>query len=199
MITCHLGNGSSMAAIHNGKSVDTSMGLTPVEGLIMGTRCGDIDAGVLTYIMNKEEIGIPTISTLINKHSGMLGVSGVSSDMRDIEDAAFNKKNERAKLSLEMFHYRIRTYIGAYAAAMNGVDIIVFTGGIGENASKTREEICKHLSFLGVHFDHKINEGSMGKEVVITKPDSKVKVIVVPTNEELVIAEDTVMIVSGKS
>jgi acetate kinase len=199
MITCHLGNGSSMAAIHNGKSVDTSMGLTPVEGLIMGTRCGDIDAGVLTYIMNKEEIGIPTISTLINKHSGMLGVSGVSSDMRDIEDAAFNKKNERAKLSLEMFHYRIRKYIGAYAAAMNGVDIIVFTGGIGENASKTREEICKHLSFLGVHFDHKINEGSMGKEVVITKPDSKVKVIVVPTNEELVIAEDTVMIVSGKS
>jgi acetate kinase len=199
MITCHLGNGSSMAAIHNGKSVDTSMGLTPVEGLIMGTRCGDIDAGVLTFIMNKEEIGIPTISTLINKHSGMLGVSGVSSDMRDIEDAAFNKKNERAKLSLEMFHYRIRKYIGAYAAAMNGVDIIVFTGGIGENASKTREEICKHLSFLGVHFDHKINEGSMGKEVVITKPDSKVKVIVVPTNEELVIAEDTVIIVSGKS
>ena len=198
IITCHLGNGSSIAAIHNGKSVDTSMGLTPVEGLIMGTRCGDIDAGVLTFIMNKEEISIQTTNTLINKHSGMLGVSGVSSDMRDIEDAAFNKRNERAKLSLEMFNYRIRKYIGAYAAAMNGVDIIVFTGGIGENSTRTREEICKHLSFLGVDFDRKTNEGSRGKEVVITKPDSKIKVIIVPTNEEFVIAEDTVMIVSKK-
>jgi acetate kinase len=174
------------------------MGLTPVEGLIMGTRCGDIDAGVLTFIMNKEEISIQTTNTLINKHSGMLGVSGVSSDMRDIEDAAFNKKNERAKLSLEMFNYRIRKYIGAYAAAMNGVDIIVFTGGIGENSTRTREEICKHLSFLGVDFDRKTNEGSRGKEVVITKPDSKVKVIIVPTNEEFVIAEDTVLIVCKK-
>jgi acetate kinase len=198
IITCHLGNGSSIAAIHNGKSVDTSMGLTPVEGLIMGTRCGDIDAGVLTFIMNKEEISIQTTNTLINKHSGMLGVSGVSSDMRDIEDAAFNKKNERAKLSLEMFNYRIRKYIGAYAAAMNGVDIIVFTGGIGENSTRTREEICKHLSFLGVDFDRKTNEGSRGKEVVITKPGSKVKVIIVPTNEEFVIAEDTVLIVCKK-
>jgi acetate kinase len=198
MITCHLGNGSSITAIKNGKSIDTSMGLTPVEGLIMGTRCGDIDAGVITYIMHREEIALPATNTLINKHSGMLGVSGVSSDMRDIEDAAYNKKNERAKLALEMFDYRIRKYIGAYTAAMNGVDVIVFTGGIGENSIRTRSEICKHLSYIGVDFDHKKNEAIKGQEGVITKPDSRVTVIVVPTNEELVIAEDTVMIIEKK-
>lgn len=195
VITCHLGNGSSIAAIQNGKSLDTSMGLTPVEGLIMGTRCGDIDAGVLTYIMDKEEISLNATNTLINKHSGMIGISGVSSDMREIEDAALNKKNERAKLALDMFHYRIRKYIGAYAAAMNGVDAIVFTGGIGENSVHSRYEICKGLTFLGFDFDTKKNETAKGKEIVLSKEDSKVKVIVIPTNEELVIALDTMEII----
>jgi len=195
VITCHLGNGSSIAAIQNGKSVDTSMGLTPVEGLIMGTRCGDIDAGALTYLMDKEEISLNATNTLINKHSGMIGISGISSDMREIEDAALNKKNERAKLALDMFHYRIRKYIGAYAAAMNGVDAIVFTGGIGENSVHSRYEICKGLTFLGFDFDTKKNETAKGKEVVLTKEDSKVKVIVIPTNEELVIAMDTMEII----
>lgn len=195
VITCHLGNGSSIAAIQNGKSLDTSMGLTPVEGLIMGTRCGDIDAGALTYLMDKEEISLNATNTLINKHSGMIGISGVSSDMREIEDAALNKKNERAKLALDMFHYRIRKYIGAYAAAMNGVDAIVFTGGIGENSVHSRYEICKGLTFLGFDFDTKKNETAKGKEIVLSKEDSKVKVIVIPTNEELVIALDTMEII----
>ena len=195
VITCHLGNGSSIAAIQNGKSLDTSMGLTPVEGLIMGTRCGDLDAGALTYLMDKEEISLGATNTLINKHSGMIGISGISSDMREIEDAALNKKNERAKLALDMFHYRIRKYIGAYAAAMNGVDAIVFTGGIGENSVHSRYEICKGLTFLGVDFDTKKNETTKGKEIVLTKEDSKVKVIVIPTNEELVIALDTMEII----
>lgn len=191
IITCHLGNGSSIAAVKNGKSMDTSMGMTPIEGLIMGTRCGDLDAGVLTYVMSKEEIGIPTISTLLNKFSGMLGISGISSDMREIEDAAANKNNHRAKLALEMFNYRIKKYIGAYAAAMNGVDAIVFTGGIGENSTFVREQICKGLTFLGLEFDSKKNETVKANESLITKPDSKVKAVVVPTNEELVIALDT--------
>jgi acetate kinase len=196
IITCHLGNGSSIAAVKNGKSVDTSMGMTPVEGLIMGTRCGDIDAGVLTYVMAKEEIEITTTNTLINKFSGMLGISGVSSDMREIEDAASNKKNQRAKLALEMFCYRIRKYIGAYAAAMNGVDAVVFTGGIGENSSYVREKVCKGLTFLGLEFDSKKNETIKAKESLITKPGSKVQVVIVPTNEEMVIALDTVEIIN---
>ncbi len=194
IITCHLGNGSSIAAIKNGKSLDTSMGLTPVEGLIMGTRCGDIDAGALTYIMDKEEIGLAATNTLINKHSGMIGISGISSDMREIEDAALNKKNERARLALDMFHYRIRKYIGGYAAAMNGVDAIVFTGGIGENSVYSRSEICKGLTFLGLEIDSRKNESTKGKETILTKEGSKVKVIVIPTNEELVIALDTMEI-----
>jgi len=163
--------------------------------LIMGTRCGDIDAGALTYLMDKEEISLNATNTLINKHSGMIGISGISSDMREIEDAALNKKNERAKLALDMFHYRIRKYIGAYTAAMNGVDAIVFTGGIGENSVHSRYEICKGLTFLGFDFDTKKNETAKGKEVVLTKEDSKVKVIVIPTNEELVIAMDTMEII----
>jgi acetate kinase len=197
IISCHLGNGSSIAAISKGKSIDTSMGMTPVEGVIMGTRCGDIDAGALTYIMQKEEIGIPATNTLINKHSGMIGISGVSSDMRDIEDAAFNKKNERAKLALQMFHYRIKKYIGSYGAAMNGTDILVFTGGIGENAIKTREEICKDMTFMGIELDAKKND-TRGKEAVISKDTSKVKVIVIPTNEELVIALDTMKVINNE-
>jgi acetate kinase len=197
IITCHLGNGASVAAIKNGKSVDTSMGLTPVEGLIMGTRCGDIDPGVLTFIMQKESIDISTINTLVNKHSGILGITGISSDMREIIEAAYKKNNERAQLGLNMYHYRIRKYIGAYAAAMGGVDIIVFTGGIGENAVESRYEICKDLEFLGIDFDHQANIGLRGKELVISKPESRIKVMVVPTNEELVIAQDTMEIVKN--
>ncbi len=196
LITCHLGNGASIAAIKNGVSVDTSMGLTPVEGLIMGTRTGDLDLGVLLYIMEKEEIDIQTANTLVNKHSGMLGVTGVSSDMREIEEAKANG-NERASLGLDMYHYRIRKYIGAYAAAMGGVDGIIFTGGIGENSPGTRLEICKNMEFLGLEFDEEINTGLRGKDMFISKEKSKVKVMVIPTNEELVIAADTQEIVKN--
>jgi len=197
IITCHLGNGASMAAIHNGRSVDTSMGLTPVEGLIMGTRAGDLDLGVLTFIMDKEEISGPTANTLINKHSGMLGITGISSDMREIEQAA-EAGNERALLGLRMYRYRIKKYVGAYAAAMEGVDLIIFTGGIGENDSVTREDVCKGLEYMGVEFDKEINHGVRSKELAISKPTSRVKVMIVPTNEELVIAEDTERIIGER-
>ncbi|MCF8233483.1 MAG: acetate kinase [Bacteroidales bacterium] len=196
IITCHLGNGSSIAAIKNGKSLDTSMGLTPVEGLMMGTRTGDLDLGVLLYIMDKEEIGTQAANTLINKHSGVLGISGVSSDMRDVEDSAADG-NERARLALDMFHYRIRKYIGAYVASMGGVDVIVFTGGIGENGPESREEICKDFEYLGLRFDHEKNKGLRSKEADLSQTDSNVKVVVIPTDEELVIARDTFEIVKG--
>ncbi len=195
IITCHLGNGASITAIKYGKSVDTSMGLTPVEGLIMGTRCGDLDPGVLLYVMQKEEIGASQANALINKHSGVLGITGISSDMREVEEEAFNHDNKKAQLGLNMYHYRIRKYIGSYAAAMGGVDILVFTGGIGENGSESREEICQDFEYLGLDFDKEINEGKRGKEIVISKPGSRVTAIVVPTNEELVIARDTKEIV----
>jgi acetate kinase len=198
IITCHLGNGASITAIRHGKSMDTSMGLTPVEGLIMGTRSGDVDAGVLTLIMEKEEIDYSSLNTLLNKHSGMLGISGISSDMREIETAA-SEGDERAVLSLKMYDYRIRKYIGAYAAAMGGVDLIIFTGGVGENAAETRENICKDLEFIGVEFDRQKNEGVRGKEMVISKKDSKVTVMIVPTNEELVIATETRDIVDHRT
>lgn len=194
IITCHLGNGASLCAIKNGKSFDTSMGMTPIEGLMMGTRCGDIDAGALLHIMNSEEIDITSANVLINKHSGVLGISGVSSDMRDVEDAA-KDGNKRAQLALDMFYYRIKKYIGAYAAAMGGVDVIVFTGGIGENDVPGREAIVEGLEFLGVEFSKEANHGKRGKEVIISAPASKVTVMVVPTNEELVIAQDTLEIV----
>lgn len=197
IISCHLGNGASIDAIENGKSVDTSMGFTPVEGLIMGTRTGDLDLGVLTFIMDKEEIDQQTANTLINKHSGMLGVSGVSSDMREIENEAWNNGHKRALLALNMYHYRVIKYIGAYAAAMNGVDLILFTGGIGENGPETREAVCKSLTYLGVDFDSELNAGQRGKDLLLTKPGSRVKVMAVMTNEELVIAEDTQRIVSA--
>jgi len=198
IITCHLGNGASIAAISNGKSVDTSMGFTPVEGLIMGTRTGDLDIGVLTFIMDKEEIDEQTANTLVNKHSGMLGISGVSSDMREIEHEAWDLKNKRAQLALDMFHYRVIKYIGAYAAAMNGVDLIIFTGGIGENGPETRQEVCEHLTYLGLKFEQSRNENVRGKDAVLTSDDSKVIAMVVTTNEELVIAEDTERIVSQR-
>lgn len=197
IITCHLGNGASIAAIKNGKSMDTSMGLTPVEGLIMGTRSGDIDAGVLTLIMEKEEIDYSSLNTLLNKHSGILGISGISSDMREVESEAA-EGDERAILALKMYDYRVKKYIGAYAAAMGGVDIVIFTGGIGENGSETRENICRDFEFLGLKFDKQKNEGVRGKELIISKKESSVTVMIVPTNEEFVIASDTRFIVEHR-
>jgi len=196
IITCHLGNGASIAAIKDGKSLDTSMGMTPIEGLIMGTRCGDLDIGAFLQIINKEELDMSVASTLVNKHSGMLGVSGVSSDMRDVEKAA-DEGNKRAKVTLEMYYYRIRKYIGAYAAAMGGVDVIVFTGGVGENDAATRQISTMGLEFMGVKFDQSKNLAARGKESIISADDSKVAIMVVPTNEELVIARDTLKIVEG--
>jgi len=196
IISCHLGNGASVAAIKNGQSVDTSMGFTPIEGLIMGTRCGDLDVGVVQYIMEKEEIGIKTANTLFNKHAGMLGISGVSSDMREIEMAAKNNGDERARLALDMYNYRVKKYIGSYIAAMGGLDILIMTGGIGENSDSTREGICSELEFLGISLDHQKNKG-FRSEGIISTPDSRVKIMVIPTDEELVIALDTEEIVFG--
>ncbi len=198
IISCHLGNGASIAAIKNGCSVDTSMGLTPVEGMIMGTRSGDLDLGVLTYVMNKEELGVGEANTLINKFSGMLGISGVSSDMREVEEAA-NEGNDRARLALEMNYYRIIKYIGSYIAVMGGVNIIVFTGGIGENSDHMREAVCSKFGYMGLKFDSKKNKGMRGIEEILTKDNSKVKVLVVPTNEELVIANETRLILEHES
>ena len=189
VVTAHIGNGGSCAAVLNGKSVDTSMGLTPVEGLVMGTRAGDLDLGAATYIMDKEGLTTAEFNNLVNKKSGLLGVSGVSSDARDIE-AAIKAGNHRANLAREMFIYRVKKYVGAYAAAMNGVDILVFTGGIGENDAFIRGEIVKGLSFLGVTLDEEANN-CRGVERVISTPDSKLTVCVIPTDEELMIASDT--------
>ncbi len=198
VITCHLGNGTSACAIKYGESVDTSMGFTPVEGLIMGTRSGDIDMGAVTYIMDKERIGTKSASILFNKHSGLLGITGISSDSREIRAAAFEKGDERCLLAIKMFDYRIKKYIGAYAAAMGGLDVLVFTGGIGENSDITRTGVCENLEFLGIEIDQQINEGLRGEERVISKEGSRVKVMVVPTNEELMIAIDTQHIVDNK-
>ena len=198
IITCHLGNGASVTAIKGGISVDTSMGFTPVEGLLMGTRAGDLDVGVVTYLMEKEKIGVESASTLLNKHSGMLGITGISSDARDIEHAAFKENNERALLALKMYDYRVRKYIGSYTAAMNGCDILVFTGGIGENGDLTRAGICEDLQWLGFEIDAETNKGMRGKEKVISTPNSRVKIMVVPTDEELMIAMDTQEIVERK-
>ena len=195
MITAHIGNGASVTAIENGKSVDTSMGFTPIEGLMMGTRSGDVDLGVVTFLMEKEMIGSASVSTLFNKHSGVLGISGLSSDMRDIENAIANG-NERAKLALEMYEYRIKKYIGSYIAALNGVDVIVFTGGVGENQTGTRQKVCESLSFMGIKIDKELNAASRGKEVLLSTPDSTVKVVVIPTDEEFMIASDTLEIVN---
>ena len=194
MITAHIGNGASITAIENGKSVDTSMGFTPIEGLMMGTRSGDVDLGVVTFLMEKEMIGSASVSTLFNKHSGVLGVSGLSSDMRDIENAVANG-DERATLALDMYEYRIKKYIGSYVAALNGVDVIVFTGGVGENQTGTRIKVCKGLEFMGVKVDPELNK-IRGKEMIISTPDSSVKVVVIPTDEEFMIASDTLEIVN---
>lgn len=194
IITCHLGNGSSITAIENGKSVDTSMGFTPNEGIIMGTRSGSVDAGALTFLMDKYGMDTAKLNSVLNKESGFLGVSGVSSDSRDIEAAA-GEGNGRALLTQKIFRYDVLKYIGAYAAAMNGVDLIIFTGGMGENDYISRAEICKKLTYLGVDFDEAVNDKLRGKNTILTKPGSKVKVAIIATNEELVIARDTMNIV----
>ncbi len=195
IITCHLGNGASVAAIKHGKSIDTSMGLTPVEGLMMGTRTGDMDLGALTFVMEKEELNIAVANTLVNKHSGMLGITGVSSDMREIEKAS-EAGNERAILGLDMFRYRIKKYIGSFTAALGGLDLLIFTGGIGENDPVTRELCCSEMEYMGLEFDTQKNNVVRGKEMLLSKPGSRVKVMTIPTNEELVIAEHTYRIVS---
>jgi acetate kinase len=197
IITCHIGNGGSITAVENGRSVDTSMGLTPTEGLMMGTRVGDVDPGVLTYLMLKHGYTAEDMQRIINKESGMAGTTEISSDMREIE-AAVNAGNERATLGLDMYEHRIIKYIGGYAAEMGGVDIIVFTGGVGENQTGLRESVCAPLAFMGVEIDAKLNAGIRGEEAVISTPASKVKVCVIPTDEELMIARDTEAIVSRR-
>ena len=196
IITCHIGNGASVAAIKDGKCIDTSMGLTPLEGLMMGTRSGDIDAGALTYIMKKEGLSADELSTLLNKKSGVLGFFEKSSDMRELEDAVA-RKEERAILCENMYFYRITKYIGAYTAAMNGVDLIVFTGGVGENQTTARSGVCKTLGYLGVKIDMEKNK-VRGKEAIVSTDDSKVKVLVIPTDEELMIAMDTADILKNR-
>ncbi len=197
IITCHIGNGASMAAVVGGKCVDTSMGLTPVEGLMMGTRVGDIDPGTLTFLMTKHGLSANELQNIINKESGVLGVSGISSDMREIE-AAVAAGDERACLALDMYMLRITKYIGAYAAEMGGVDIIVFTGGVGENQAGLRADVCETLGFMGVKINKEFNAGIRGVEATISTEDSPVKVVVIPTDEELMIARDTEAIVSKK-
>lgn len=189
LITCHLGNGASIAAIKNGKVVDTSMGFTPLEGLVMGTRCGDIDPAIVTFLMDEKDLSFKEINDLLNKQSGVLGISGVSSDFRDIETAAA-EGNKRADLALKIFHYKVKQYIGSYAASMGGVDAIVFTAGLGENSAETRESVCEGLEFLGVNIDKAKNK-VRGKLTEVSSADSKVKVFLIPTDEELMIARDT--------
>ncbi|WP_373126512.1 acetate kinase [Bacteroides sp. HPS0048] len=194
LITCHIGNGGSIAAIKDGKCIDTTMGLTPLEGLMMGTRSGDIDAGAVTFIMDKEGLTTTGVSNLLNKKSGVLGISGVSSDMRELE-VAVAEGNPKAILAENMYFYRIKKYIGAYAAALGGVDVILFTGGVGENQASCRAGVCEGLEFMGVKIDAEKNK-VRGEEAIISSDDSKVKVVVIPTDEELLIASDTMTVVS---
>jgi acetate kinase len=189
LISCHMGNGSSVCAIQNGKSVDTSMGFTPLVGLPMGTRCGDLDSGVIQYLMNKYGFSIDAMMNILNKKSGVLGVSGISSDFRDLGNAAA-EGNRYAKLALDLFNYNVAKVVGSYAAAMNGVDAIIFTAGIGENSMDIRTGICDYFSYLGCKIDPGANS-KRGGEIIISTPESKVKLLVIPTNEELVIARDT--------
>ena len=193
IIVCHLGNGASLSAVKNGKSVDTSMGLTPLEGLIMGTRSGDMDPAIMEFIAKKENLDIAGVMNVLNKKSGVLGLSGVSSDFRDIEEAA-EAGNDRAAKALAAYNYRVVKYIGAYTAAMDGVDVIAFTAGLGENGKSMRKAVCEHLSYLGIKIDDEANS-VRGKDIVISTPDSKVKVMVIPTNEELAIARETLALV----
>lgn len=197
VVTCHIGNGASIAAVDGGRSVDTSMGFTPVDGLLMGTRCGEVDPGALTYIAEKEHMSGNEIWDMINKQAGVLGITGLSSDMRDVESAAA-EGNERARLALDVYYYRVKKYVGAYAAAMGGLDLVVFTGGVGENDPSLREYVCSNMEFLGLEFDPQINAGLRGKDTILTKPSSRVKAALITTNEELVIATDTFNIVENR-
>ena len=190
VITCHIGNGGSVAAVDGGKCVDTTMGLTPLEGVMMGTRSGDIDGGAVAFIQKKLGLDADGISDLLNKKSGVLGISGISSDMREI-DAAAESGDPKAVLALAMYNYRIKKYVGAYAAAMGGVDIVVFTAGVGENQSSMRAEVCRNMEWMGIKLDEEKNKTVRGVEAVISAPDSKVTVVVIPTDEELMIASDT--------
>jgi len=196
IISCHLGNGASITAIDRGVSIDNSMGFTPVEGLIMGTRCGDLDVGALLFIMEKENLDTKQANDLVNKKSGVLGISGISSDMRDLENAAM-QGNERAKLALDVYAYKVKKYIGSYIAAMNGLDLLIFTGGIGENSMYIREQITSNMEYLGIKIDKNINDSTKGVDAIISTEDSKVCTIVATTNEELVIARDTMRIVDN--
>lgn len=193
IVTCHLGNGASITAVKNGKSIDTSMGFTPLEGLAMGTRCGDIDPAICGFLMEKDKLDIDGLNNVLNKKSGVLGISGVSSDFRDIETAS-KEGNRRASLALEVFAHKVRKYIGAYAAAMGGVDAVVFTAGLGENSSSMRTSICQGLEFLGLVIDENKNN-IRGKEAIISTEDSKAKILLIPTNEELMIAKDTAALI----
>lgn len=194
MITCHVGNGGSITAVYHGKSIDTSLGLTPTEGLMMGTRVGDVDPGALIYLMHRHHLSADELQKILNKESGVLGVSEVSSDMRELE-AAIKEGNEKAILALDMYEHRIVKYIGAYAAEMGGVDVIVFTGGVGENQTGLRSNVCRPLAFMGVEIDEEKNAKSRGEEVVVSTPSSKVTVVVIPTDEELMIARDAAALV----
>jgi len=196
IITAHIGNGGSLTAIQGGVSVDTSMGMTPLEGLMMGTRSGDLDPAIVPYVMNKEELTVSEMNSMLNKHSGLLAISGFSSDMRDITDG-WEKGEPNATLAFEMYEYRLRKYIGSYAAAMNGVDVLVFTAGVGENSAIVRKAVCDNLSYLGIEIDEELNKIRSGDPRRISTPNSKVEVLVVPTNEELVIARDTYRLVEG--
>lgn len=193
LVTCHLGNGSSVAAVKGGLSVDTSMGFTPLEGLLMGTRCGDIDPAIIPYLMEVKGYSYDEVNNIMNKKSGVLGISGVSSDFRDIEDAAA-AGNERAQLALDVFHYRVKKYIGYFLATLNGVDAVIFTAGLGENAAETREEIIKDMEWFGIELDREKNK-VRGQERIISTENSKVKIIIIPTNEEVMIARDTLSLV----
>ncbi len=196
MVTCHIGNGGSITAVLNGKSVDTSMGLTPTEGLMMGTRVGDVDPGVITFLIEKHNLNAKEVQTLINKESGVLGISGISNDMREIESAD-NAGDPRAHLALEIYEQRIIKYVGAYAAEMGGLDVIVFTGGVGENQTGVRKNVCAPLGFMGVELNEELNAKTRGTETLISTPASKVAVVVIPTDEELMIARDTREIVES--
>ncbi|GIO30919.1 MULTISPECIES: acetate/propionate family kinase [Paenibacillus] len=196
IITCHIGNGASITAVKNGRSIDTSMGMTPLEGLMMGTRSGDLDPAIVPFVMNKEELTVNEVNSMLNKHSGLLAISGISSDMREITEGMQNG-DANSKLAFDMYEYRLRKYIGSYAAVMNGVDTIVFTAGVGENSVVLREKVCENLTYLGVELDKELNEIRSGEPRRISSANSKVEVLVVPTNEELVIARDTNRLVKG--
>ncbi|MHA7963461.1 acetate/propionate family kinase [Paenibacillus sp. CAU 1782] len=198
MVTCHIGNGASVTAILDGKSFDTSMGMTPLEGLMMGTRSGDIDPAIVPFVMGKEELTLSEVNSMLNKHSGMMAISGVSSDMREVIDA-MNEGDENAKLAFDMYVYRVRKYIGAYAAAMNGIDTLIFTAGVGENSAVLREAVCQGITFLGIELDNEKNAVRSKEAREISTPDSRIKVLVVPTNEELLIARDTFELVQNAS